>query len=320
MIALGSTWIKQKMIGGSLNGRVLGEGIYMVKAAAERAGVTPELLRAWERRYGVPSPARSASGYRLYSEEDIRAVRWIREKTERGFGARQAVELFKGDRSGLEGEPPLGVVRSKLLEGLLAGEWEKAEAVLERAFLGYGVEEVCLVVVRPLLVRIGEMWRRGEIGVAHEHWMTESLKSALIRRLAEEKKAGREGVRVIVGCAPKELHEIGALMCALFLTHRGLDVLYLGQAVPLEDLRDFIREFGAEAVFFSVSQEARAEQILKALPEFEAASGVRVFVGGLAFESEELRRAAGKRSLSPDLREAADDGVALLQRKDPPGG
>src|SRR3712207_6525636 len=128
MIALGSTWIKQKMIGGSLNGRVLGEGLYTVKAAAERAGVTPELLRAWERRYGVPSPARSASGYRLYSEEDIRAVRWIREKTERGFGARQAVELFKGDRSGLERGLPLGVVRSKLLEGLLAGEWEKAEA------------------------------------------------------------------------------------------------------------------------------------------------------------------------------------------------
>lgn len=287
-----------------------------MKTAAERAGVTPELLRAWERRYGVPSPARGASGYRLYSEEDIRAVRWIQEKIALGFGARQAVELYKGDRSVLGGEPSLGAVRSTLLEHLLAGERDKAEAVLGRAFLGHGVEEVCLVVVEPLLVQVGEMWRWGEIGVAHEHWMTESLKSALIRRLAEERRAGREGVRVIVGCAPEELHEIGALMFALFLTRRGLDVLYLGQAVLLEDLRGFIQEFGAEAVFISASQEGRAEQMLEALPGFEAASGVRVFVGGLAFGSEELRRVAGRRFLGPDLRAAADAAVKLLRRDD----
>lgn len=286
-----------------------------MKAAAERAGVTPELLRAWERRYGVPSPARSMSGYRLYSEEDIRAVCWIQEKISWGIGVRQAVELYKGDSSGLRAGPPLDEVRSNILEHLLEGERERAEAVLERAFLGHEVEDVSLMVVRPLLVQIGEMWRRREIGVAHEHWVSEFLKSILIQRLAGEMRAGREGVRVIVGCAPEELHEIGALTVSLSLARRGLDVLYLGQAVPLEDLRGFIREFGAEAVFLSISQETRAEQTLKALPGFEAESGVRVFVGGLAFESERLRRAAGERFLGSDLREAADAGAELLRRE-----
>jgi MerR family transcriptional regulator, light-induced transcriptional regulator len=297
----------------------LDEGIYTVKAAAARAGVTPELLRAWERRYGVPSPARSASGYRLYSEEDIRAVRWIREKTEWGFGVRRAVELFKGDWSDLGGATPLDDVQRSLLERFLAGEWEKAEKDLGRAFLGHGVEEVCLEIVRPLLVRLGVMWRGGEIGVAHEHWVSEALKSALTRLMVEEKKAQRKGVRAIVGCAPEELHEIGALMCALFLARRGLEVLYLGQAVPLEDLRGFVREFGAEAVFLSVSEEIRAKQMLAALPEFEAASDVRVFVGGQAFESEELRRAACEHFVSSDLREAADAAVELLQHENPVG-
>ncbi len=295
----------------------MGEGIYTVKVAAERAGVTPELLRAWERRYGVPSPARSASGYRLYSEEDIRAVRWIREKIEWGLSARQAVELFKGEPSGLEGGFSLDTIRDDLLEQLLAGEREKADAVLERAFLGHGVEKVCLVVVQPLLVRIGEMWSRGDIGVAHEHWVSESLKSILIRRLVEERKAGRGVIRVIVGCVPGEMHEIGALMFALFLVRRGLDVLYLGQNIPLEDLRGFIVEFGAEAVFLSVSEEKRAGQILEALPDFEAESGVRIFVGGRAFESEALQQAAGEWFLSRDLREAADAGAKLLRRKNP---
>jgi len=163
------------------------------------------------------------------------------------------------------------------------------------------------------------MWRGGEIGVAHEHWVSETLKSALTRHLAEEKKAEREGVRAIVGCAPEELHEMGALMCALFLTRRGLDVLYLGQAVPLEDLRGFVAEFGAEAVFLSVSEETRAKQMLADLPEFEASSDVRVFVGGQAFESEELRWAAGQHFMSSDLREAADAGVEVLRQENPGG-
>jgi hypothetical protein len=93
----------------------------------------------------------------------------------------------------------------------------------------------------------------------------------------------------------------------------------LGQAVPLEDLRGFIGEFGAEEALLSVSQEARAKQILEALPESEAASGVRVFGGSLAFGSEESRRAASKRFLSLDLRETADAGVGMLQRENSAG-
>ncbi len=194
------------------------------------------MLRAWERRYGVPLPKRSASGHRLYSEEDIRAVRWIRKKTDWGIGVRRAVELFKGRGSVPGARASLEAVRYTLLDHLLAGEEGKAGAVLETTISGHGIEAVCVEVVEPVLVLVGELWHRGVIGVAHEHWITESLKSVLIRLLAEEKKAGPDGVRVIVGCAPEELHEMGLLMLALFLARRGLDVLYLGQAVPLEDL------------------------------------------------------------------------------------
>ena len=120
-----------------------------------------------------------------------------------------------------------------------------------------------------------------------------------------------------MGCAPEELHEMGILMLALFLARRGLDVLYLGQAVPLEDLGVFARGLDARAVFLSVSQKQRAKRVLAALPEFEAASGARVFVGGLAFEEESLRKAAGERFLGPDVRGAADAAVELLQRGTP---
>ena len=296
-------------------GGELGEGAYTIKEAAERAGATPELLRAWERRYGVPLPKRSASGHRLYSEEDIRAVRWIRKKTDWGIEVRRAVELFKGSGSVPGAQASLEAARYTILDHLLAGEEGKAGAVLETAVSGHGIEAVCVEIVEPVLVLVGELWHRGVIGVAHEHWITESLKSVLIRLLAEEKKAGPEGVRVIVGCAPEELHEMGLLMLALFLARRGLDVLYLGQAVPLEDLGVFAGGFGAQAVFLSASQKPRAKRMLGELPQFEAASGARAFIGGLAFEDESLRKAAGERFLGPGVREAADAAVELLLRE-----
>ena len=187
--------------------------------------------------------------------------------------------------------------------------------LLESAVSGHGIETICTEVFVPVLVLVGELWHREIIGVAHEHCVTELLKSVLTQLFAEEKKAGPEGVRVIVGCAPDELHEMGTLMLALFLTRRGLGVLYLGQSVPLEDLGVFARGYEAEAVFLSVSQEQRAQRMLEALPEFEAASGTRVFIGGLAFESESLQEVAGKRFLGPDVREAANSAAELLLQR-----
>ncbi|MDP9480766.1 MAG: MerR family transcriptional regulator [Actinomycetota bacterium] len=293
----------------------MGEGAYKIKEAAELTGVTPELLRSWERRYGVPLPKRSPSGHRLYSEEDVRAVRWIRKKTDWGMGVRRAVELFKGGGSAPGAQDDLEAVRYTLLDHLLAGEEGKAGAVLEGAVSGHGVESVCVEVVEPVLVLVGELWHRGVIGVVHEHLITESLKSVLIRLLAEEKKTGPDGVKVIVGCAPEELHEMGLLMLALFLARRGFDVLYLGQAVPLDDLGVFAAGFGAKAVFLSASHKPRAKRMLRELPRLEAASGAQVFVGGSAFEDESLREAAVGRFLGGSVREAADVAAELLLQR-----
>lgn len=96
-------------------------------------------------------------------------------------------------------------------------------------------------------------------------------------------------------------------------------MLYLGRAIPLEDLRGFVQGLGVEAIFLSIAQEARAERVLAVLSEFEAESQARVFVGGLAFQSEALREVAGEHFLSLDAREAADTAAELLGPGSSPG-
>ena len=60
---------------------------------SRRVGVSPELLRAWERRYGLLHPGRTAGGLRLYSAEDERRVRAMQAHVESGLSAAEAARL-----------------------------------------------------------------------------------------------------------------------------------------------------------------------------------------------------------------------------------
>src|SRR5215218_5140805 len=106
-------------------------------------------------------------------------------------------------------------------------------------------------------------------------------------------------------------------------THRGepmgiATTERLGQAVPLEDLRGFIREFVPKRSFSPSHRRRGQSRSWRHCPN-PRPSGVRVFGGSLAFGSEESRCAASKRFLSLDLRETADAGVGMLQRENSAG-
>ena len=65
---------------------------YNIKAVAQMVGLLPVTLRAWERRYGLPSPSRGGQGYRLYSEHDLQTLRWLKQQLEAGMNIGQAAQ------------------------------------------------------------------------------------------------------------------------------------------------------------------------------------------------------------------------------------
>ncbi len=230
--------------------------IYTIKTVVQQTGITSATLRAWERRYGVLSPGRSDGGYRLYSERDIATLRWLKGQVDAEVSISSAVALLElqqqaGDGPGHEimtgaspesshGPRNAGMIVRELLAALLAFREAEAEAILAEAFALYSVEDVAEEIITPVLVEIGERWRRGEASVVQEHFATAFLRHRL-SALFHAYDQPAAGPLAITGSAPGEWHDVGILLVALALRRHGWRVIHLGQNVPAAHLAEEIQ-------------------------------------------------------------------------------
>ncbi len=204
-----------------------------------RAGVTDHVLRAWERRYGLLRPVRSAGGFRLYSEADLERVRRMQDYLAHGLSAAQAA------RAAIDSEPPAPVKAVANPDGLAEAaealsqaldEFDEpaAQAVLDRLFATLTVETVIRDVLMPYLHQLGERWAAGSVNVAQEHFASNVIRSRLAS-LARGWGHGR-GPRAVLACLPGELHDIALLAFGVVLNRNGWRIEYLGASTPLDDV------------------------------------------------------------------------------------
>ena len=137
--------------------------------------------------------------------------------------------------------PPRGgrsfaALRADLGQALLDLDADRADDVLAEAFTLFSVEDVCLQVLQPLLVDIGDRWHAGELSVAEEHYATSFVRARLFGLLQAYQPPHTRGPLVFTACAPDEWHEVGILIVSVFLARRGVSVRYLGPNLPLEGL------------------------------------------------------------------------------------
>lgn len=263
---------------------------FNIQAVVRLTGVPAETLRAWERRYGMPSPRRAPNAQRVYSLNDIEVVRWLRNQTEHGLTAKRAVEqLLKNPEAArlpkMESFEPHELV-DQLVEAALRFDVTATEQALSHALAAHPLDTVVLQIVAPTLVEIGERWHRGEITPAVEHFST-----ALIRRRLEQiaslldSGAGRP--LIVVGAAPDELHDVGALVFSILLRRRGIHVIFLGQSVSLDAAIDITRRLKPDLFCLSAASPPTAKALAgigRALAEMGPAAPTFAF-GGQAFVS-----------------------------------
>jgi MerR family transcriptional regulator, light-induced transcriptional regulator len=233
--------------------------MYTIKEAALRTGLTEPVLRAWERRYGVVTPARTAGGYRVYDEAALRRLRSMRRLIDDGWSASAAAaaiiagtEPATGDVPGgasgaTAGEQP-GVLVEHLVNAAEALDSQRIEAILDEMFAAGSYERVVEDYVIPSLRALGDAWASGRVAVAGEHVAS----NAVLRRLAASFQAsgsGRDGARpVLVGMPPGARHELGGLIFATSLRRNGIPVVYLGADLPLDDWVAAVERTDARAV------------------------------------------------------------------------
>lgn len=200
---------------------------------SRRVGVSPELLRAWERRYGLLQPARSPGGLRLYSPEDVARVEGMQRHLSEGVAAAEAAALaLRDDAPG----PPEGVgpeaIRAELAEALANFDEPRAQAVIDRLLAVATVETLLSDVVVPYLAELGARWERGDASIAQEHFASSVLRGRLLG-LARGWGLG-VGPLAVLACLPGEQHDLGLISFGLALRARGWRVVYLGPDTPIE--------------------------------------------------------------------------------------
>ncbi len=278
-------------------------GKYTIKEIEERTGVPAATLRQWERRYGFPQPQRSNGGYRLFSDADVSSILQMQAFVAKGVPPSRAAQLVREPIPHERGRRTLAVFADELGAALRSLDATRAERTLSEAHSVHAFDDVLLKVITPAMVEIGDLWHAGEVSVATEHFASQFIQGRL-RLLLSMMPHITGARRVLVACAPGEFHEIGALVLAIMLSRQGLDVVYLGQATPVEDLAAMVEEAAADAVLISASLPAAIERLREQSGPLRSLK-VPVVFGGRAFEqSPEAASELGGVFLGNDLVEA----------------
>jgi DNA-binding transcriptional MerR regulator len=219
---------------------------------SRRTGVSAELLRAWERRYGLLHPTRTSGGFRLYSPADERRVSLMRSHLQHGMSAAEAARLTLTAADGGtrdDDEPVLRRRAQELRRALDDFEEGAAQSALDSALAELSTETVLTDLVVPYLHELGERWASGEASVGQEHFASQLIRGRLLG-LARGWDRGA-GPRALLACAPGEQHDLGLIAFGVALRARGWRITYLGQDTPLETLAESAHSLGPLAIVIS---------------------------------------------------------------------
>jgi len=258
--------------------------VLRIGEVSKRVGVSPEVLRAWERRYGLLQPTRSRGGLRLYSPADIERVRLMRHHIAAGLAPAEAAALaIDGFAPASDDRSTLATARTELREALDRFDEPQAQAAFDRLLGIATVDTLLSEVVLPYLHELGARWERGEASVAQEHFASGLLRGRL---LGMARGWGRGlGPLAVLACLPGEQHELGLIAFGLALHERGWRIVYLGADAPLETVTEVSSSSDPSLLVFSAVRVVHVERSLPALREL--ARQRRVALGGAAARHEQ---------------------------------
>ena len=277
-------------------------GYVRIGELSRRAGVSTDLLRAWERRYGLLRPTRSEGGFRLYSPQDEQRVALMRDHLERGLSAAQAARVILDEAERHPDESPaLARGAESLRQALDALDESAAHTALDTLLANLSLETVLGEVVMPYLHELGERWKRGEASVADEHFASNLLRGRLLG-LARGWDRGL-GPRALLACAPGEQHDLALIVFGLALRERGWRITYLGPDTPIDSLENPARTLEPAAVVIAVTNPERLAGTEASLRK--VARNVPLWIAG-AGASPKVTEKAGARHLDADPLGGAD--------------
>ncbi|HEY5141408.1 MAG TPA: MerR family transcriptional regulator [Methylococcales bacterium] len=245
---------------------------YLISTVSKRSGVKSDLVRAWERRYQAVTPTRTAGGHRVYTDQDIARLKLLNQATSNGHSISQIAQFSLDDLKNLLKNEPGTITQAltsvtpstrdrvhlaedyieKCYATVLAFDAKTLESHFENAIVELGSEAFIEHLLTPLLTRIGDRWKTGELRPVHEH-MTSAVIRSLTYILRTNNPCSADAPRMIVSTPIGQLHELGALLAAIMAELKGWQVTYLGANLPAEEIAAGVKYTNARALTISLS-------------------------------------------------------------------
>jgi MerR family transcriptional regulator, light-induced transcriptional regulator len=305
-----------------MNSTTAGEPHHSIKMAARRAGLSPHVIRVWEKRYGAVQPNRTGTNRRLFSEAEIERLHLLRLVTHLGHNistvARLPVETLRtlaaepsgimpvGRGAPVHRSPSLAELGMQFVEDCLARirqlDAHGLDETLSRSVLAFGVQGMLQHVAGPLAQRIGDLWREGSVTAGQEHFASARIRGFLVG-VSKPYPSSLPLPAIAIATPVGQLHELGAAIVAAAASNSGWRVTYLGASLPAEEIAGASVQNRARAVALSIvfpdndpGLPDELEKLRRNLP-----ADVRILAGGRAASAyQEALRNVGA-IIPPDL-------------------
>jgi methanogenic corrinoid protein MtbC1 len=259
-------------------------GLMSIGDLCTETGLSPDVIRVWERRYGFPVPVRLPSGHRRYREEDLRRLRLVAEAVAEGHRPSVAVRADEAVLRRMmvrEGSARHAGLLEPIFQAVAALDSPGIRSRLEAARKDRGLRDFLQDIVAPLLDRVGLAWADGSLGVHHEHLLTEVLED-LLRQMRLDLPALPPRGSVLLATLPGERHRLGLLMVALLYAASGARVELLGTDLPVASIAHAARSLNVDRVAVSLSIQSSGEPTRRLLMDLQERlpRGCRLIIGG----------------------------------------
>ena len=264
--------------------------IHRIHRVAKLTGLSKDVIRVWERRFGVLKPTRGANRYRNYSDEDVALLRYLKEQLDSGGSIGELArlgreELLNRMRAASPRASFIDNTFDRLLRELLSALDPFDRVMFEKRLNGavavVPFEEALHGILLPLQEQVGRLWHDGHVNVALEHYVTKQIQQKIFSAM-NQLPVAEFGAKVLVACPPGEEHDIAALAVAYRCRVRGCRVYYLGANVPVTALTKLCHEVKPDLTIISFPltlPEAKATEVIQALAQ-EVSPASRLTVGG----------------------------------------
>lgn len=270
-------------------------GKYSIKDLESLTGIKAHTLRIWEQRYAILQPERTDTNIRLYSNEDLKRILNVSALNKSGkkiskiahLSGQQIHEEVK--KLNIQPDDTNGII-DKLIIAMVDLDEEGFSRVISMNSLHHGFEKTVTEIIFPFLGKIGVMWQTDAINPAQEHFVSNIIRQKLISAIDRLKGLSEGGDKILFFLPEGELHEISLLFYTYQAKASGYTVIYLGQSVPMADLKKIDSIAGVKMAVTVITQPLIKTSLQTYCKELASIfTGKKVLISGAQFIKSKIK-------------------------------